>query len=162
MQSFQISLPCRFEIETGNVHECFPMICKAKNRRWFLDYSLVPFDFYHLIFIWRNSVAFIFLNNHWLWFLLRNRISIIVKFELFFFTFFLASSLFFAILSLLFLIIFLRWKIFLTNWIPLSVLNIALFLLIHVWKTKDSIRVIHCRPDIDITIDTTCGEILVT
>lgn len=43
----------------------------------------------------------------------------------------------------------------------MGVLKIALLLLIDINKAKNSIRVLHCGPNIDITVYTSCCEILV-
>lgn len=137
------------------MHKCLTVVSKTKDCRWLLDHSLIPFNFQHLIFIGRNTVALIFLDDRWwVWLLFWDRISITI------------NLLFFIIFSILFTFLFIiflwRWQFFFLDWIAVSVLNVALLFLINIWKSKNSIRVLHRGPDIDISVNAPWSKILIS
>lgn len=83
LESLQIIHPCSFEINTSQVDEGLPVICKAKNRRRLLDDSLIPLDFNHLIFVGGNSIALVLLYDYWLGLWFWNLISIFIILNIF-------------------------------------------------------------------------------
>lgn len=137
------------------MYECLTVVSKTKDCRWLLDYSLIPFNFQHLIFIRRNTVALIFLDDRWwVWLLFWDRISITIHLLFFIiFTF---------LFTFLFIIFFWRWQFFFLNRVAMSVLNVALLFLINIWKSKNSIRVLHRGPDIDISVNAPWSKIFIS
>jgi hypothetical protein len=153
LESFEIVFSASLDIENGDEDECLSVVGEAQNGCRALNNGLVPANFNHLILITTNSSALILLDDYWGSYLLLLFLNITIGVITFF---------------TIFWLVILRWHIFLWWWnffvfnrLPLCILISLTFILIDVVDFKDSIWMLSGRPDHDISVNTSSGEIFI-
>ena len=153
LESLKIIFSASLDIEDGNEDECLPVVGEAQNGGRALNNRLVPANFNHLILIATYSSALILLNDYWSSYLLHLFLNIAIRVITF-----LTIIHWFIILWRLLLW---GWNIIVFDRLPLCVLICLTLILIDVVNFKDSIWMLSGRPDHDISVNTSSGEIFI-